>query len=84
VFLGGRSTMGEIAKTKARRPTSFELRARVVGAINEFIARSERQEWLAAFASDQFHLLIDDEYRVLIAEMAAIGSAVFYIPLDLN
>jgi hypothetical protein len=48
------------------------------------IARSERQEWLAAFASDQFHLLIDDEYRVLIAEMAAIGSAVFYIPLDLN
>jgi hypothetical protein len=76
--------MVELINAKARRPTSFELHKRVVGVINEFIARSERQEWLAAFASDQFHLLIDDEYRVLIVEMAAIGSAVFYIPLDLN
>lgn len=38
----------ELTKAKARRPTSFELGKRVVAAINEFMARSERQECLAS------------------------------------
>jgi hypothetical protein len=32
--------MGEVTKAKARRPTSIELRRRVIAAINEFIAAS--------------------------------------------
>jgi hypothetical protein len=69
--------MGEVTKAKARRPTSFELRARVVAAIEKFIAGSEREEWHAAFSSYQFRLLIDDEFRVFIAEIAAPTAALF-------
>jgi hypothetical protein len=76
--------MAEI-KAKARKPTSVELRGRVVGTINEFIARSERRVWLAAFASDQFHLVVDDEYRISILKRAAGASALFLfsVPLQL-
>jgi hypothetical protein len=66
---------------KARRPTSFELRARVVAAIEKFIAGRERAELMRAFASDGFHILIDDESHVSIAEIAAIGPAFFSISL---
>jgi hypothetical protein len=70
---------------KARRPTSFELRARVVAAIEEFIAGSEPRERVAAFSSNQCHLMIDDEYRVLIARRAASTTAsfLFSVPLGL-
>jgi len=73
------------ADLKARRPTSVELRARVAAAINEFIAGSDRQKWAAAFSSDQFHLVIDDEHKVTIAEMAVPTTALylFSIPLGL-
>lgn len=73
------------ANLKARPPTSVELRARVVAAIDEFIAGSEREEWAAAFSSDHFHLVIDDEHKVSIAEMAVPTAAlyVFSIPLGL-
>jgi hypothetical protein len=73
------------ANLKARRPTSVELRARVVAAIDEFIAGSNRREWVAAFSSDQFHLVIDDEHEVSIAEMATPTAALylFSIPLGL-
>jgi len=69
--------MGEITKAKARRPTSFELRARGVAAIEKFITESERAEWLAALSSHQFRLLIDDQFRVFIAELAAPTAALF-------
>ena len=69
--------MVELTKAKARRPTSFELRARVVAAIEKFITESEREEWLVAFWSYQFRLLIDNEFRVFIAEIAAPTAALF-------
>jgi hypothetical protein len=76
--------MGEVTKAKARRPTSFELRARVVAAIEKFIAGSEREEWHAAFSSYQFRLLIDDEFRVFIAEIAAPTAALFLFSAPLR
>ncbi len=69
--------MGEVTKAKARRPTSFELRRRVIAAIEKFITESERVEWHAAFSSHQFRLLIDDEFRVFIAEIAAPTDALY-------
>jgi len=69
--------MGEVTRPKARRPTSFELRARVVAAIEKFITESEREEWHAAFSSYQFRLLVDDEFRVFIAEIAAPTDALY-------
>jgi hypothetical protein len=66
----------------ARRPPSFELRARVVTAIEEFIAGRERAELMRVFASDGFHILIDDESRVSIAEIAAPTALfLFSVPL---
>jgi hypothetical protein len=76
--------MGEITKAKARRPTSFELRARAVAAIEKFIAGSKREEWVAAFSSHQFRLLIDDEFRVFIAELAAPTAALFIFSAPLR
>jgi hypothetical protein len=60
-----------------------ELRSRVVAAVEKFIAESEREQWLAAFSSNQFHLVIDDEYRVAISQRAApaIGLYLFSVPL---
>ena len=72
------------ANLKARRPTSVELRARVVAAIDEFIAGSNRREWVAAFSSDQFHLVIDDEHEVSIAEMAAPTAALYLFSIPLG
>jgi hypothetical protein len=77
--------MVERAKAKSRRPTSFELRKRVVAAINEFIAGCERREWVTSFSSTQFHVAIDDEYRVSIGMRASPTSAsfLFSVPLGL-
>jgi hypothetical protein len=63
---------------------SSPSRARVVAAIEEFIAGSKREEGLAAFSCDQFHLLIDDEYRVLIAEMVLPAAALFLFSVPLG
>jgi hypothetical protein len=76
--------MGEVTKAKARRPTSFDLRARVVAAIEKFITEIEREEWDAAFSSHQFRLLIDDEFRVFIAELAAPTAALFIFSAPLR
>jgi hypothetical protein len=77
--------MGEPTKSRARRPTSVELRVRVVAAMEKFIAGSKREEWVAAFSSNQFHLVIDDEYQVSIAKRAAPTTALllFTVPLGL-
>ena len=76
--------MTDVAKAKARRPAGFALRTRVIAAINDFIAGKDRQDWIAAFASDQFHLLIDQDYQVSIEKRAASTTALFRlaIPLD--
>ncbi len=75
--------MAEVTKAKGRRPTSFELRARVVAAIEKFITEIERKQRDAAFSSNRFHLVIDDEYWVAISERAApaIGLYLFSVPL---
>jgi hypothetical protein len=76
--------MGEVTKAKARRPTSFELRSRVVAAIEKFITEDECEEWHAAFSSHQFRLLIDDQFRVFIAELAAPTAALFIFSAPLR
>jgi len=74
----------ELAIAKARRPSSPELRTRVVAAINEVIARSTRDEWSAAFSSTTFHLVIDEEYHVSIAERAASTNALYLLSVPLG
>jgi len=69
---------------KARRPPSYELRSRVVAAIEEFIAGGERREWPPAFSSRQFHLVIDDDYRVSIAARAAPATDLFLFSVPLG
>jgi hypothetical protein len=82
VLLPG-STMAEITKAKVSRPTAAELHERVVAAIEKFIAMSKGQEWHAALSSEQYQLLIDDRYRVLITQTGT-GTAdlfMFAVPL---
>lgn len=76
--------MADSAKAKSRRPAGFTVRTRVIAAITEFIAGRERRDWIAAFASDQFHLLIDDDYQVSIGRRTGSATALhpFSFPLD--
>jgi hypothetical protein len=75
--------MAEATKARPRRPTLIEIRARVVAAIERFIAENAREAWHAAFASDRFRLLVDDDYAVIIAEMAAPTASLFLFSLAL-
>jgi hypothetical protein len=75
--------MAEVAKPTARRPTATELRSRIVAAIGEFIARNDRRDWLGAFSSDQFHLVIDDEYGVSITRRVPAATALLRLSLPL-
>jgi hypothetical protein len=60
------------------------MRARVIAAIDAFMARSERREWLAAFSSNQFQLLVDEEYRVSIGQRVAPATAPFLFAMPLG
>lgn len=76
--------MVELVQSRARRLSSPELRTRVIAAINQFIAASERERWRVAFTSTTFHLAIDDEYRVSIWERSASSNALFLFSVPLG
>ena len=82
VLLPG-STMGEITKAKISRPTPTELHARVVAAIEKFIAMSKGQEWHAAFSSEQYQLLMDDRYQLFISQIATSTADMFLFAVPL-
>jgi hypothetical protein len=67
----------EVRKGKARRPTVIELRARIVAAIETFIIQGRRDKWHSGLSSHEYRLLIDDEYKVSIAKIAAPATALF-------
>jgi len=76
--------MSDIAKAQARRPASSVLRRRVIAAVSDFIAGTDRHDLIAAFSSDQFHLLIDQDHQVSIARRAASTTALYRLAMPLN
>lgn len=65
----------------AKRPWGYELRARIVAALEKLIAKCDRHQLIFAFSSNRFHLVIDEHYQVYIAQREAIPPGAFSTPL---
>jgi hypothetical protein len=70
------------ARPRAERPWGYELRSRIVGALERLAAECNRKQLIFAFSSsNRFHLVIAEDYQVYIAQKDAIPLGSFSTPL---